>query len=195
MNLRSKKILEAAIKEYIKSGTPVSSRELEKKYDFGVKEATIRNELGRLTKDGFLDQLHTSGGRVPTDKGYQFFVGSTLDNVATSNKILNERYLGLAGDLKQGKLREFIGAFSGEMKLLGVGKKEKEKESHKSGLGDLVEHLDIGTKKEMSEIVSDFESLDRRMEEVRGKIFNTLRLPEVFIGKSPITKSKNLSVV
>src|SRR3989338_4082927 len=176
MNLRSKTILETAIKEYIRSGNPVSSRELEKKYDFGVKEATIRNELGRLTKDGFLDQLHTSGGRVPTDKGYQFFVGSTLDNVATSNRILSERYSGLAGDLKQGKLREFIEAVSDETKLLGVGKKDKGQDAYKSGL-------------------QDFESLDKRIDIMKEKIFNTLSLPQVFIGKSPITQSKNLSVV
>ncbi len=195
MNLRSKTILEAAIKEYIKSGTPVSSRELEKKYDFGVKEATIRNELGRLTKDGFLDQLHTSGGRVPTDKGYQFFVGSTLDNVATSNRILSERYLGLAGDLKQGKLREFIEAVSDETKLLGVGKKDKGQDAYKSGLQDLIGSLDISGKKDIYDIVQDFELLDKRIEGMREKIFNTLSLPQVFIGKSPITKSKNLSVV
>lgn len=195
MNLRSKTILEAAIKEYIRSGEPVSSKELAKKYDFGVKAASVRNELGNLTKDGFLTQLHTSGGRVPTDKGYQLFVASTLENVVESKKILEGHYGGLAGDLRAGKLKEFVNAFSGEMKLLGVGKKEKEKEAYKSGLRDLVENLDIGTKNDMTEIVKDFELLDNRIEEMREKIFNALRLPQVFIGKSPLTQSKNLSVV
>src|SRR3989338_3223720 len=163
MNLRSKTILETAIKEYIRSGNPVSSRELEKKYDFGVKEATIRNELGRLTKDGFLDKLHTSGGRVPTDKGYQFFVGNTLDNVATSNKILKTRYSALAGDLYGGKLKEFVQAFSDETHLLGAGNKEKGKEVYKSGLDDLFASLDLSAgwrmKKDFEEIVQDFEML------------------------------------
>lgn len=173
----------------------MSSKELAKKYDFGVKAASIRNELGQLTKEGFLAQLHTSGGRVPTDRGYQMFVASTLENVVESKKILEGRYGELAGDLRTGKLREFVDAFSGEMKLLGVGKKEKEKEAYKSGLKDLIEHLDIVTRKEMSEVVNDFESLDRRIDEVREKIFKTLRLPQVFVGKSPITQSRNLSVV
>ena len=93
MNLRSKSILEAAVKEYIRSGEPVSSKELAGKYDFGIKWAAIRRELGILTKEGFLDQRHTSGGRVPTDKGYQFFVANTLDQAATSQKILKDRSL------------------------------------------------------------------------------------------------------
>ena len=70
MNVRTKAILEAAIKHYIREGKPVSSKELAKDYDFGVKDATVRNELNELTREGFLMQTHTSGGRVPTDKGY-----------------------------------------------------------------------------------------------------------------------------
>ena len=118
MNLRSKSILEAAIKEYIKNGDPVSSRELGKKYDFGVKEATIRNELNRLTKDGFLDQLHTSGGRVPTDKGYRAFVESTFDDVMDSKKILNNHYAALASNLRKGSLKDFIEDFSHLIKII-----------------------------------------------------------------------------
>jgi len=74
MRERSTQILEAAVREFIRSGRPVSSRELAKRGLFGVSPATIRAELSRLTRDGYLDQLHTSGGRVPTDKGYELFV-------------------------------------------------------------------------------------------------------------------------
>ena len=196
MNVRTKFILDAAIKEYIKSGEPVSSKELVKYHDFGVRDATVRNELNRLTKDGFLAQLHTSGGRVPTDKGYQFFVGNTLDSVATSNKILRDRYSGLAGDLKRGRLREFIEAVSDETKLLGAGKKEKEEAVYKSGFEDLFNRLDVEMKKDLQEIVHDFEMLDRRLKEFGARIGENLETPKVFIGKkSPITKSDNLSVI
>ena len=71
MNLRSKSVLEAAIKEYIKYGKPATSKALAKQYNFGVKDATVRNELNTLTKEGFLEQPHTSGGRVPTDRGFK----------------------------------------------------------------------------------------------------------------------------
>lgn len=204
MNLRSKSILEAAIKEYIRSGEPVSSKELAEKYDFGVKWASVRRELGRLTKDGFLAQLHTSGGRVPTDKGYQFFVGSALDHAATSQKILKDRYSALADNLRTGQLRDFIEAFADEAKLLGVGQKvlrqaqyeEKETEIYKSGLNDLFDHLNLESKNEFQEIISDFEMLDQRLHNFANRFFRTFSAPQVFIGKkSPITKSENLSVI
>ncbi len=196
MNLRSKTILEAAIKEYIKSGQPVSSKELADKYDFGVKWASVRGELGKLTKDGFLAQLHTSGGRVPTDKGYQFFVAQTLDDMADSKKILSQRRHGeLADDLQKGNLRDFVEEFAEETKLLGVGQKEKGREVYKSGLDELFEQLNLGNKKEFHEIIRDFEMLDKRLEAMRSRLFHTLGA-RVFIGKkSPITKSDNLSVI
>jgi len=196
MNLRAKTILEAAVKEFIRSGEPVSSKELSVKYDFGLKAASVRNELGKLTKDGFLAQLHTSGGRVPTDKGYQFFVEHTLDNVIDAKKILTDRQNLLTANLRRGQLRDFVEEFSDEVKLLGVGKKEKEREVYKSGLRDLFEQGDFGTKEEMSEIVRDFELLDQRLDAMRTRLFKGLRTPQVFIGKqSPITKSSNLSVI
>ncbi|HEY4499893.1 MAG TPA: DeoR family transcriptional regulator [Candidatus Paceibacterota bacterium] len=197
MNVRTKAILEAAIKQYIREGKPVSSKELAKDYDFGVKDATVRNELNELTQEGFLMQTHTSGGRVPTDKGYQFFVAQTFSDVADTKRIINERYGALAGELKHGKLQDFIKSVSDETQLLGVGKKEKEPTVYKSGFEELVDHLDMDTKQEFQEIVHDFEMLDTRMDALRSRVFGkALPAPQVFIGKqSPITHSENLSVI
>ena len=71
---RQEKILDIAVREYINSAEPVSSKLLEKKYRLGVSPATIRNEMQKLADKGYLSQPHTSSGRVPTDKGYRFFV-------------------------------------------------------------------------------------------------------------------------
>ena len=76
---RQKEILNSVIEEYINSAQPVSSQLLEKKYDFGICPATIRIEMQKLTDKGFLCQPHTSAGRVPTDKGYRFFVDNLLE--------------------------------------------------------------------------------------------------------------------
>lgn len=71
---RQKEVLQSVVKEYILSARPVSSGFLEEKCKFGVSPATIRSEMKKLTDSGYLFQPHTSAGRVPTDKGYRFFV-------------------------------------------------------------------------------------------------------------------------
>ncbi len=79
ISVRQKQILEGVVQEYIKKAQPVSSQLLEKKYRFGISPATIRNEMQVLTGEGYLFQPHTSAGRVPTDKGYRFFVDNLLE--------------------------------------------------------------------------------------------------------------------
>ena len=71
---RQREILDSLVQEYINSAQPVSSQLLEKKHGFKICPATIRNEMQKLTDKGFLCQPHTSAGRIPTDKGYRFFV-------------------------------------------------------------------------------------------------------------------------
>ncbi len=75
---RQGKLLDVIVKEYIDSAEPVSSQLLEKKYNFNISPATIRIEMQKLTDKSFLLQPHTSAGRVPTDKGYRFFVDNLL---------------------------------------------------------------------------------------------------------------------
>ena len=69
MNDRKIKILEAIIHDYIKTGEPVGSRTISKKYDLGVSSATIRNEMSDLEELGYIAQPHTSAGRIPSDLG------------------------------------------------------------------------------------------------------------------------------
>ena len=71
---RQEKILNGIIKEYIHLAVPVSSQVLDEKYNFKLSTATLRNEMQALSDLGYLLQPHTSAGRIPTDKGYRFFV-------------------------------------------------------------------------------------------------------------------------
>lgn len=82
LNDRKKKILQAVIQDYISSAEPVGSRTLARKYDLGVSPATIRNEMFDLEMMGYLDQPHTSAGRVPSIKGYRFYVDCLLKPTA-----------------------------------------------------------------------------------------------------------------
>lgn len=71
---RETKILDFIIRDYIKQGLPVSSGRIHKKTDIEAAPATIRHIMGELEENGFLEQPHISGGRVPTDKAYRYFV-------------------------------------------------------------------------------------------------------------------------
>lgn len=71
---RKRDILLETIKEYIQSAVPVSSDVLKERRGFELSSATIRNVLAELEDDGFLVQPHTSSGRVPTDKGYRYYL-------------------------------------------------------------------------------------------------------------------------
>lgn len=71
---RQQKILVAVICEYISTAEPVGSRTIARKYEFGISPATIRNNMADLEDMGLLIQPHTSAGRIPTDRGFRFYV-------------------------------------------------------------------------------------------------------------------------
>ena len=81
---RKKKVLQAIVEEYINTAEPVSSNALISKYGLECSSATIRNEMADLEKKGLLDKMHTSSGRVPSAKGYRYYVDELLkdDNIS-----------------------------------------------------------------------------------------------------------------
>src|ERR1700716_4301211 len=79
-NDRSKRVLAALVREYIASGEPVASSVLVTAAGLGVSSATVRSILARLEDEGFIQQPHTSAGRIPTDRGYRFYVDLLLES-------------------------------------------------------------------------------------------------------------------
>jgi len=75
---RQERVLAAIVSEYIRTGQPVGSKTTRERQGFGASSATIRSEMATLTKLGLIAQPHTSAGRVPTDKGYRYFVESLM---------------------------------------------------------------------------------------------------------------------
>ncbi len=75
---RKKTILLAVIKTYLETGDPVGSRTISKYSDLNLSSATIRNEMSDLEDMGYIIQPHTSSGRIPTDKGYRFYVDELM---------------------------------------------------------------------------------------------------------------------
>lgn len=87
---RKRLVLFAVVEDYIETCSPVGSRTLSKKYSLGVSPATIRNEMADLEEMGFLEQPHTSAGRVPSDKGYRFYVDELMPKATLSADKLRE---------------------------------------------------------------------------------------------------------
>lgn len=76
---RKIKILDAIIRTYLETGEPVGSRTISKYTDLNLSSATIRNEMADLEELGYILQPHTSAGRIPSDKGYRFYVDHLLE--------------------------------------------------------------------------------------------------------------------
>src|SRR3954449_11852431 len=77
---RSKRVLEALVREYIATGERVASSLVVTAAGPGVPSATVRSILARLEEEGYVQQPHTSAGRIPTDRGYRFYVDLLLDS-------------------------------------------------------------------------------------------------------------------
>ena len=76
---RKTKILNAIIRNYLETGEPVGSRTISKYTDLNLSSATIRNEMADLEELGYILQPHTSAGRIPSDKGYRFYVDHLME--------------------------------------------------------------------------------------------------------------------
>ena len=77
---RQRQVLQAIIEEYINTAEPVSSGNIVENYNLGYSSATIRNDMAELEKQGYIEKTHTSSGRIPSAKGYRFYVDELLND-------------------------------------------------------------------------------------------------------------------
>lgn len=101
---RKLKVLQAIIRDFISTAEPVGSRTIAKKYDLGISSATIRNEMADLEEMGYLEQPHTSAGRIPSDKGYRLYVDHLMiiNKLAHMQKdVIRKAFLQKIGEIEQ----------------------------------------------------------------------------------------------
>lgn len=110
---RKRRILQAIIDDYISTAEPIGSRTIARKYDLGVGSATIRNEMADLELLGYLEQLHTSSGRIPSAKGYRFYVDTLL-----SPSPVSDNDIALIKNWYQSKVRRIDEVFQATAKIL-----------------------------------------------------------------------------
>jgi heat-inducible transcriptional repressor len=121
LDTRKQTILRAVIVEYVDTAEPIGSEMLSRKYEFGVKSATVRNELAELTELGFLEQPHTSAGRIPSDLGYRYYVDRLIVHRELEDASRNRMKEAVGeGDALRALLADTVKALSRVTRLLGV---------------------------------------------------------------------------
>jgi len=189
---RQSQILNEIIEEYINSAKPVSSKLLEKKHNFKVSPATIRIEMQKLDDSGFISQPHTSAGRIPTDKGYRFYVDNFLNEEFFQDKdqAIDELINREANDtikLLQ-SITKNLASFSSS---LAMGYLSNEKILLKEGWEDVVREPEF----KETDFISHFAEAIKNFEEEIGEM-KLSREVEVFIGKeNPFPKAKEFSLI
>lgn len=196
MDNRSNLILKNSVRDFIKTGKLITSRCLYNRFSFGIKPAMIRRELNRLDRMGYFTQLHTSGGRIPTNKAYRYFVNCIMKDEDFACKV-DSKVIGMAvKELVSGRHDDLTKMLSEHLKLLSVTYNSKSETIFKRGLGSLFEENEyFNESREIKKIVEDFEMISDRLEGVTDKWRSQEMWPRVFVGKSPITKSRHLSVI
>jgi transcriptional regulator of heat shock response len=108
MKRRQEDILLAIIDHFIRTAVPVGSKTIVHQYQLGVSGATVRSEMHDLEEQGLICQPHTSAGRVPTEKGYRFFVESMKES-KQEKALAKKDFVGVRNEyLKQKEVRELV---------------------------------------------------------------------------------------
>ncbi|HPN54776.1 MAG TPA: hypothetical protein PLB52_02480 [Candidatus Moranbacteria bacterium] len=196
MNSRQQKILSAVIEEYTKNAVPVGSQILVEKHGFKVSPATLRNDMMALEKEGFLYQPHISAGRIPTDKGYRYFVEEVMKDKELSREEqqkLQREFLKLkAQNTRLTKTSaKLLSHLSGNFAISGLIDKD---EFADFGMRELMEQPEFQDLDDMCRLVEMLDYVDERFD----KLMKELRLGEtkIFIGKeNPISEISNCSMI
>ena len=101
LSARKKKILAVVVEEHIRTAEPVGSKAIANAADLGVSTATIRNELAELERMGYLEQPHTSAGRIPTPQGYRIYVNELMQRQKLSAEETEQINRGLDARIQQ----------------------------------------------------------------------------------------------
>ncbi len=194
MNDRLKKIMSAVIEEYTNTAIPVGSKILEEKYNLKVSAATIRNDMAELEKKGFLYQPHISAGRIPTDKGYRFFVEKIMPeqslSIAEQKKLQAEILKLKAKNQRLSRTTaKLLSSLSGSLVISGL-----ENEIYDFGVRELLENPEFQNVDEFCRIAEALDYIEENVDAILAKLKDGET--KIFIGKeNPIKKISNCSMV
>ncbi|MCH7759689.1 hypothetical protein IID20_05020 [Patescibacteria group bacterium] len=194
---RQEKLLQLIIKEYVRTAQPVSSEYLAKNSHLKVSPATIRNEMVELTTQMYLCQPHTSAGRLPTLKGFEYYIQNLLKKKSLSSaektilKQIRKKHLSSRQLSQNRQSREFLmkmmaqqmAALSGELSILAFN----DHSFYYTGLSYLLAQPEFGEQDLIYDVSQIVDQLDRIMFDIFDSIGEE---PEIMIGeKNPFSSS------
>jgi len=178
------------IKKYVKTAKPVGSALVAKRGGFELSPASLRSEMYELEKAGYLSHLHTSGGRVPTDKAYRYFVNNLLEN--DSEPTINEKRkikTAINSSSDPYRLNQGIARILSELSdNLIITKVLDDDNFYKVGLASLFEMPEFREFDRVFRLASFFDEFDRIFEKVERDFFGDFEDEKlsgfnVFIGR------------
>ena len=178
MDSRKQKLLLTIIREYIATADPVGSKLLVEKYDFGVSSATVRNAMAELEKEGYIYQPHTSAGRVPTEKAYQYYV----DNFLKPKKPRKNEILALTRAIKAAQyerglkdLAKIMAGLAEQTVIVAFSQNDV----YYTGISYLFNKPEFNS----PDLIVDLSSVVDAFDEVVNDIFNKITETQVLIGE------------
>jgi len=187
---RQEQIIKLLVKEYIKNAEPISSKFLAEKYDFGICPSAIRIEFQFLIKEGFLEQPHTSAGRIPTDKAYRFFVDNLKEK---REEKIEEELEEIIKDIKDkykiaSEIAKYLSSHSSGFAVFNFSNEEF---SIKEGFEELFKNPEAKDHSFLLNFIDFVKTFERNIEKI-----NPQKEINVYIGEeNPISKTKNITLI
>ncbi len=191
MNKRQEKILALVIEKYAETAEPVGSKFLVEEGGLEWGEATVRNELRALEEAGYLTHPHTSAGRIPTEKGYRYYIKRlALDKAQLNagNRTSLKRAFNAADDFEMAckNVAKLAAELSGESVIVSFGMNN----IYQTGLSNLISKPEFGGE----EAINIFKMFDQREEYLNDFMDEISVEPKFFIGsEQPFGQSVSLT--
>lgn len=199
---RQETLLTSIIEEYVQTAEPVSSKLLEKTGFFGLKSATIRAAMNELEDIGYLTHRHTSGGRVPTDKAYRYFVDNLLTEKrkvksGKERRIIKEAIWGAGDEPREinKTVAQLLSDLSGDLVITGILEEDDFFKVGLSSLFEMPEFREFNKTFRLTSFFDEFEDLFAKLEEnfFGGSVADELK---VFIGReNPVREIRDETVM
>lgn len=197
MDSRKEQFLEYVILDYIDTAQPVSSFTIQKKYQLPYSSATIRNELAELEEEGYLTQVHTSSGRIPTDKGYRYYVNRLLGRqeilrqyASVTHRLLND--MNTMSEIHL-KLKKLLLSFANESGNIAMGKLSSDL-IFEEGMSNFLTQPGFSSVEFIRDALDDLEEIKSHIDEISQDIGHGSY--KLYIGEeSPHTSMHKYSVI